>query len=62
MNNKDTLIISLAAMCHDIGKFVQGCFDIPQDYIDRNQSLYQPVYKGRYSHIHALYTAAFFGI
>lgn len=59
MDNKDALIISLAAMCHDIGKFVQGCFDISKDYIERNQSQYQPVFRGRYSHLHALYTAAF---
>lgn len=60
MVKKETLLISLAAMCHDVGKFVQGCFDVPKDWIENNQSLYQPVYKGRYSHAHALYSVAFF--
>ena len=54
-----SLLISLAAMCHDIGKFVQGCFPVDKEYIKRNEPLFQPVFKGRYTHIHALYTAAF---
>jgi len=59
MENTETLILSLSALCHDLGKLVQGSFEIPADYAENNQSLYQPVHTGRYSHKHALYTAAF---
>ena len=53
------LKIALAGLMHDVGKFAQGCIDIPPDYREGNEALYQPVYDGRYSHQHALYTAAF---
>ena len=51
--------VSIAALCHDIGKFVQGELNLSGEYMTNNESLYQPVYKGRYTHIHALYTAGF---
>ncbi len=57
--NREAFIISLAGLCHDIGKFVQVCIDIDPVYINNNQSLYQPVFSGIYTHIHALYTAYF---
>lgn len=59
MVKDDTLILSLAAFCHDLGKLVQDCFKIEQSYLESNQSLYQPVYNGQYKYRHALWTAAF---
>jgi CRISPR-associated protein Csm1 len=57
--NNTVIKIALAGLLHDIGKFAQGCMELSQTYRDNNASLYQPVYKGHYSHQHALYTAAF---
>ncbi len=57
--NKTVLKIALAGLCHDLGKFAQGCMEVSQDYRERNAPLYQPVWEGRYSHLHALFTAAF---
>ncbi len=57
---KDTVLkISLAGLMHDIGKFVQGCINVSPEYRENNETIYQPVWNGRYSHQHALYTAAF---
>jgi len=62
---KETVFkIQVAALVHDIGKFVQGVLDLPKEYIESNESnadLYQPFNKsqGRHTHQHALYTAAF---
>lgn len=53
------LKIALAGLMHDIGKFAQGCLEIPRQYANDNAGQYQPFYKNRYSHVHALYTAAF---
>jgi len=60
MISPTTLKITLAGLMHDVGKFAERAgMEVSQDYIDRNSSLYQPLYKGNYSHKHALYTAAF---
>ena len=57
---KDTVLkISLAGLLHDIGKFAQGCMKVTLEYRENNEILYQPLKDGRYSHQHALYTAAF---
>ncbi len=54
-----TLKITLAGLLHDIGKFSQGCLDVSKDYLICNAGQYQPTWKGRHTHIHATYTAAF---
>ncbi len=60
MNKLTIHKITLAGLMHDVGKFAErASMEVSQDYIDRNSSLYQPLYKGNYSHKHALYTAAF---
>ncbi|MGC8937608.1 MAG: type III-A CRISPR-associated protein Cas10/Csm1 [Thermodesulfovibrio sp.] len=54
------LKIALAGLLHDIGKFMERAgIDIPSEYIDGNQSLYQPKTNWQYTHKHALYTAYF---
>lgn len=58
--DETTLKIALSAFLHDIGKLAdRDTLDIPQDYIDRHAGVYLPVYKGEYSHYHAVYTSAF---
>lgn len=53
------LKIALAGLLHDVGKFAQGCMEIPKQYANDNADQYQPFYNNRHTHIHALYTAAF---
>ncbi len=53
------LKIALAGLLHDIGKFSQGCMEIPKQYANDNADQYQPFFDNRHTHIHALYTAAF---
>lgn len=56
----DTVLkIALAGLLHDIGKFAQGCLDVPKQYLDDNEDIYQPKTDGRHTHQHALFTAAF---
>lgn len=56
-----TLKIAVAGLLHDIGKFSERAkIEIPEEYVERNQLLYQPKYKHRYTHLHALHTAFFF--
>jgi len=66
----DTVLkIAIAAFLHDIGKFAERSkssytdnegFNVSNDFILNNQSLYQPLHSGYYySHSHAVYTAAF---
>jgi len=54
--------ISIAGFLHDIGKFAERA-DMPvsKEYLNNNAGLYQPYYKtqNRYTHKHAVYTAAF---
>lgn len=57
---KQTVLkIALAGLMHDIGKFAQGCMDVPRQYANDNADQYQPFYNNRHTHIHSLYTAAF---
>ncbi len=60
--------IALAGYFHDIGKFAERArakkgdekgFFVVEEFIENNSSLYQPLYEGRYTHRHAVYTAAF---
>jgi CRISPR-associated protein Csm1 len=57
--DETVLKIALAGLLHDIGKFAQGCMEISNEYRSNNESIYQPLWDGRYSHQHGLYTAAF---
>ncbi|MCX8023448.1 MAG: type III-A CRISPR-associated protein Cas10/Csm1 [Syntrophorhabdaceae bacterium] len=52
--------IAIAGFLHDIGKFAERA-DMPvsKEYMENNSGLYQPYYNNRYTHKHALYTAAF---
>ncbi len=61
--------IALAAYLHDIGKFAERAkgtsgidekgFFPDEEFINNNKSLYQPYFQGKYTHSHAVYTAAF---
>gem|GEM_PF-2608971 len=52
--------IAIAGFFHDIGKFAERAGMLFENgYIEKNADLYQPAIKGRYTHRHALYTAAF---
>lgn len=58
--NNTTLKIAMAAFFHDIGKFVDSnVLNLPKSYHDDNAGSFLPLYNGRYSHRHALYTAGF---
>ena len=64
--------IAIAAFLHDIGKFAERAhgkvaetdklspaFFPDEKFLNDNMDLYQPHFKGKYTHKHALYTAAF---
>lgn len=53
------LKLALAALSHDLGKFTEGGMSLSPSYKANNEQIYQPLWDGRYSHRHALYTAAF---
>ncbi|MFZ2634102.1 MAG: type III-A CRISPR-associated protein Cas10/Csm1 [Desulfosalsimonadaceae bacterium] len=57
----DTVLkIAMAGFFHDIGKLAdKEVMGLSQDYIDNNSATYLPLWNGRYSHSHAVYTAAF---
>lgn len=57
----DTVLkVAIAGLIHDIGKFAEkGVLDVTADFLDRHAVLYQPSFKGQYTHHHAVYTAAF---
>ena len=58
--DETTLKIAIAAFMHDIGKFAdKNVFNISDQFLIDNADLYQPHYKGNYTHRHAVYTAAF---
>ncbi len=57
--DQTVLKIALAGLLHDIGKFAGEGMDVPQEFLEANAVLYQPVFNGNYSHRHAVYTAAF---
>lgn len=59
--NQTTLKIAMAAFMHDMGKFA-GMEELgisSKDIDEYDRQLYQPSYKGRYSHVHAVCTAEF---
>ena len=52
--------VAIAGFLHDIGKFAERAdMQVSREYLDNNAGLYQPSYQGRYTHKHAVYTAAF---
>src|SRR3972149_4272061 len=64
--------IAIAALLHDIGKFAErasasqiqsselrAAFYPDEQFLNRNMDLYQPHYNDKYTHRHAVYTAAF---
>lgn len=54
------LKIAVAGLLHDIGKFADGSvIDVPAALKDREGD-FRPKYNGRYTHAHALQSAAFF--
>jgi len=57
----ETLLkIAMAGFFHDIGKLAdKEMLNISQEYIDNHSGMYLPFFNGRYSHQHAVYTAAF---
>jgi len=58
--DETVLKIALAGFLHDIGKFAdKDTLNISEQYINDNADLYQPHYKDKYTHRHAVYTAAF---
>ncbi|MBW2737575.1 MAG: type III-A CRISPR-associated protein Cas10/Csm1 [Deltaproteobacteria bacterium] len=60
MIDETTLKIAVAGFMHDIGKFAdKDVFNISEQFLIDNADLYQPHYKGNYTHRHAVYTAAF---
>ncbi len=58
--DETTLKVAIAAFTHDLGKFAdKDVLSVTDQYIDAHAGLYLPFYNGRYSHYHAVYTAAF---
>ncbi len=57
--DQTVLKIALAGLLHDIGKFAEEGMTVPQEFLNSNAVLYQPLFNGHYSHRHAVYTAAF---
>ena len=58
--DETVLKIAIAAFMHDIGKLAgEGALFVSDQFLKDNADLYQPFYEGRYSHKHAVYTAAF---
>jgi CRISPR-associated protein Csm1 len=58
--DETVLKIAMAAFFHDIGKLGdKEIMGVSQNYFDNNAGIYLPVWNGRYSHSHAVYTAAF---
>jgi CRISPR-associated protein Csm1 len=54
------LKIAMAGFFHDIGKLAdRELLNITEQYFDNHSGLYLPSWNGRYSHHHAVYTAAF---
>lgn len=60
MEDITTLIMAIAGFLHDTGKIADiDIMPLPAGYRESNAPLYQPVYRGNYSHEHALLTAGF---
>ncbi len=54
------LKMAVGGFIHDIGKLVnKNILQVSQDYLDSHSNVYLPVWNGRYSHTHAVYTCAF---
>ena len=51
-----TCRVAMAGLLHDIGKFAQRA-GLPVEELNGNKAVYCPVYKGRYSHLHAAWSA-----
>ena len=64
--------IAIAAFLHDVGKFAERAsgerkdnekletgFFPDDEFLNNNMDLYQPHFQGKYTHKHAVYTAAF---
>ena len=64
--------MAIAALLHDIGKFAErasskreqtselrAAFYPDEQFLNKNMDLYQPHYNDKYTHKHAVYTAAF---
>ncbi|RLB07164.1 MAG: type III-A CRISPR-associated protein Cas10/Csm1 [Deltaproteobacteria bacterium] len=55
-----TLKVLTGGFLHDIGKVVgRNWLDIDDDYVKRHENIFLPLYRGRYSHHHAIYSGAF---
>jgi CRISPR-associated protein Csm1 len=69
MNDETVYKIALAGYLHDIGKFAERAsgarelndigFFPDETFLNNNRDLYQPHFQGKYTHRHAVYTAAF---
>ncbi len=58
--DETTLKIGLAGLMHDVGKFVvREVLQVSEEYLNNNLDPYCPTYKGRHTHLHGVYTAAF---
>jgi CRISPR-associated protein Csm1 len=58
--DETTLKIALAGLMHDMGKLAdRAVLEVSAEYEQNNAQLYQPFFNGRFTHSHALYTAAF---
>lgn len=58
---KETILkVAAAGLLHDIGKFAgREVLEVSETYFNNNAGIYLPFKNGRYTHDHALYTAAF---
>jgi CRISPR-associated protein Csm1 len=60
MMDDTTLKMAVAGFLHDIGKFAdKDALGVDEAYVDAHAATYLPVWNGRYSHHHAVYTARF---
>ncbi|NVM21957.1 MAG: type III-A CRISPR-associated protein Cas10/Csm1 [Desulfobacterales bacterium] len=57
--DETVLKVAIAGFMHDIGKFAEDALYVSEKFLNDNADLYQPHYQGRYTHKHAVYTAAF---
>lgn len=69
MSDETVYKIAIAGFLHDIGKFAERASGAKESYdvgffpdetfLNNNRDLYQPHFQGKYTHSHAVYTAAF---
>ncbi|HLA28505.1 MAG TPA: type III-A CRISPR-associated protein Cas10/Csm1 [Syntrophales bacterium] len=56
----DTVLkMAMAGLVHDIGKLAEDAMTVTDEFINNNCGLYQPFFNDRYTHRHAVHTAAF---